>query len=217
MAARGGKGARRVAEGASAEHPPDCSNDKPPTNATPAVPEALRSFPVQEVYAELRSYAQRLLRKERTDHTLQATALVHEAWSRLAQDESGRWREPGEFFAIATRVMEQVLVDHARRHASMKRGAGRTKLGAGLDGRGATLGAGDDGTDYVEMHRALCELERADPRAAALVRLRFFAGLTARQAAEVLGISLPAADGEWRATRAWLSARLRRHLAADIS
>ena len=154
---------------------------------------------------------------KRTDHTLQATALVHEAWSRLAQDESGRWREPGEFFAIATRVMEQVLVDHARRHASMKRGAGRTKLGAGLDGRGATLGAGDDGTDYVEMHRALCELERADPRAAALVRLRFFAGLTARQAAEVLGISLPAADGEWRATRAWLSARLRRHLAADIS
>lgn len=209
----GGKGINVGAEDGTGE----CAGSRGATQAADAASGFLRALPVDEVYAELRSYAQKLLNKERVDHTLQATALVHEAWSRLAHDGSGRWRAPGEFFAIATRVMEQVLVDHARKHQSVKRGSGRKRQGVDLGNHAAAAGTGEGGVDCVAMHAALVELEKADARAAELVRLRFFAGLTSKQAADVLGISLPAAEGEWRATRAWLSARLRRPAAARTS
>lgn len=167
--------------------------------------------PVLRTYQELRSFAAALLRSERPDHSLQATALVHEAWARLAKGDDGEWRDPREFFAIATRVMEQVLVDHARRRASLKRG------GPGNSGRrrsvddAAVVTADDEmepAVDVEQLRGALVELEVCDARAAELVRLRFFCGLRVDQAAAVLSVSVGTAEGDWRIARAWLTKRL---------
>lgn len=162
-------------------------------------------------YRQLRAFAAAMLRNEADGHTLQPTALVHEAWARLARNEQGQWRDAGSFFAIATRAMEQVLVDHARRKASLKRG------GPGAAGRRRPIGeiegligedSGEPAVEVEALSAALSELESYDPRAAELVRLRFFCGMQVEQAAAVLKISGGSAERDWRMARAWLADRL---------
>ncbi len=153
------------------------------------------------VYDELRLLAALRLAQEKPGQTLQATALVHEAYLRLVDTEKARhWDSRGHFFAAAAEAMRRILVDRARHKATTKRGGelrriDLDKVSAIEDGREAELLAVND---------ALTEFERHDPQAAGLVKLRYFAGLTHQEAAEVLGISRRAADRLWALARAWL-------------
>jgi RNA polymerase sigma factor (TIGR02999 family) len=154
---------------------------------------------------ELRGIAARLLRRERADHTLQPTALVNEAWMRLFQgqgidDPQGR----RHFFALAARVMRQVLVDHARRRGRDTRGGGEQPQP--LDEALAVVQV--EGVDVLDLDVALEELAALDERQARVVELRFFGGLEAQEVAEVLEVSLSTVERDWRAARAWLYQRL---------
>jgi RNA polymerase sigma factor (TIGR02999 family) len=157
------------------------------------------------VYDELRILAARKLAREPSGLTLQPTALVHEAYLRLVGGgpPSG-WDGSGHFFAAAAEAMRRILIDRARSKATTKRGGGLRRIdieqaSAADDGREAELLALDD---------ALAELERHDPQAARLVKLRYFAGLSHQQAARALGVSRRAADRLWALARAWLYQRL---------
>ena len=153
------------------------------------------------VYRELRRQAARYLRRERRDHTLPATALVHEAFLRLVGDQAP-WANRGHFFGVAARVMRQVLVDHARRHGAAKRGGGWARVS--LEGQAAARLAPDGKTDLVALDRALEELAALDAGKARVVELRFFGGLSIEETAETLGISTSTVSREWRMARAWL-------------
>jgi RNA polymerase sigma factor (TIGR02999 family) len=153
------------------------------------------------VYQELRRQAARYLRRERRDHTLPATALVHEAYLRLV-GEQAPWADRAHFFGVAARVMRQVLVDHARRHGAAKRGGHWTRLP--LDGMGADPPARERGVDVVVLDQALDELAALDPGKARVVELRFFGGLNIEETAETLGISTSTVTRQWRMARAWL-------------
>ena len=157
------------------------------------------------VYDQLRALAGRHMRGERPDHTLQPTALVNEAWMRLFQgqgidDPQGR----RHFFALAARVMRQVLVDHARRRGRDKRGGGEQPKPL----EGALALAEVEGVDVLDLDTALEELAGLDARQARVVELRFFGGLEAQEVAEVLEVSLSTVERDWRAARAWLYQRL---------
>jgi RNA polymerase sigma factor (TIGR02999 family) len=153
------------------------------------------------VYDELRKLAAQKLGQEKPGQTLQATALVHEAYLRLMESEQpADWDGRGHFFAAAAEAMRRILIDRARHKATAKRGGELRRIdleqvSAIEDGREAELLALDD---------ALSEFERHDPQAARLVKLRYFAGLTHQEAAEALGISRRAADRLWTLARAWL-------------
>jgi RNA polymerase sigma factor (TIGR02999 family) len=152
------------------------------------------------VYEELRKLAAARLVEEKPGQTLQPTALVHEAYVRLVDAGEGRgWDNRGHFFAAAAEAMRRILIDRARQKATVKRGGDRVRIDleqvAVGDGREAELLALDD---------ALTELERHDPQAARLVKLRYFAGLSHQQAAEALGVGRRAADRLWALARAWL-------------
>ncbi len=164
------------------------------------------------IYDELHRIAEWLMAQERRDHTLQATALVHEAYMRLAGGEGPRPSEAerDRFLGLAARVMRNILVDHARGKNRIKRGGGR----GGGDARVA-LGAMDppapEGTptgEILALHEAMEKLERLDPRKARLVELRFFGGLDEAQAARVLGIARSTAAEDWRFARAWLAVEM---------
>jgi len=154
------------------------------------------------VYDELRKLASAKLAAERPGQTLQATALVHEAYLRLVGDQhySGR----GHFFAAAAEAMRRILVDAARRKASAKRGGDRERID--LD-EVMTRAAGNP-DDILAVDEVLEQLAAADPQAAELVKLRFFSGLTGDEAARVLGISPRSADSLWAYARAWMFDRL---------
>ncbi|HEY0780586.1 MAG TPA: sigma-70 family RNA polymerase sigma factor [Gemmatirosa sp.] len=158
------------------------------------------------VYAELRTLAAGHLRHERADHSLQPTALVHEAYLRLFGGARIDWRNRAHFFSMAARVMRQVLVDHARRAQTSKRDGGVAIAlddVVGLaDGHGAPL-------DVLRVHDALEALAVLDARQARVVELRFFVGLTIEETAAVLGISNVTVSREWAMARAWLAAELR--------
>jgi len=157
------------------------------------------------VYDELRKLAAARLAEEKPGQTLQPTALVHEAYVRLVGGEQPRgWDGRGHFFAAAAEAMRRILVDSARRKKADKRGGGRAR--ADLDGE--SLAAADPPFDLLELDDLLDHLARVNPRAAELVKLRFFAGLTGDQAAAALGISPRAADSLWAYARAWLFERL---------
>jgi RNA polymerase sigma factor (TIGR02999 family) len=152
------------------------------------------------VYAELRKLARRHIRKERRNHTLQSTALVHEAYLRLVGQDAAAWQTRTRFFAVAANLMREILVDHARRHKTAKRGGGayRVTLDEGLElPPQANL-------DLVALDEALIGLARIDPAKARLVELRFFGGLTIEESAEVLGLSLATVKRHWSLARAWL-------------
>jgi len=152
------------------------------------------------VYDELRRQARRQLRRERVGHTLQPTALVHEAFLRLAGQSQAQWQNRRQFFAVASRVMRRVLVDQARARAASKRGDGLTRVA--LDDAVAT-GASPD-VDVLALDQALDRLEQLDPRQARVVELRYFGGMSAAEAAEAVGLSLATVNRDWAMARAWL-------------
>ena len=152
------------------------------------------------VYDELRKLAAARMAQESPDQTLQATALVHEAYLRLVDVEQAQhWNSRGHFFAAAAEAMRRILVEQARHKASLKAGAGRRRNLSEAEPAMEVAGL-----DVLALHEALEKLERADPRKAELVKLRFFAGLTNLQAAEVLGVSTSTADNDWAYAKSWL-------------
>lgn len=153
------------------------------------------------VYHELRRVASRRLARERPDHTLQPTALVHEAYLRLAGQSRARWDGRAQFFAIAARLMRRVLVDHARARAATKRGAGRTIVGVDLD---AHVPLSRTRVDVLALDAALERLSREDERLARVVELRHFAGLSVVETARALGSSSATVKRDWSLARAWL-------------
>ena len=157
------------------------------------------------VYEELRKLAAQKLANEKSGATLQATALVHEAYLRLVDvEQAQQWNSRGHFFAAAAEAMRRILVENARRKRSVKHGGQRVRVDLDED-----LVVGDEPRhDLLELDELLDQLAGADPRAAELVKLRFFAGLTGDQAAEVLGISPRSADLLWAYARAWLFEKL---------
>jgi RNA polymerase sigma factor (TIGR02999 family) len=156
------------------------------------------------LYQELRQLAAAKLAKETPGQTLQPTALVHEAYARLAASRDQVWENRGHFFAAAAEAMRRILVDNARRKRSARAGGDCQRLD--LDCVELPSEAADH--DLLDLEEALTELERHDREAATLVKLRFFAGLTHADAAEALGISRGSADRLWKIARAWLQARL---------
>lgn len=160
-----------------------------------------RALPL--VYDDLRRIARQRLRRERADHTLSATALVHEAYVRLLGQRAAEWRSRTHFFALSSQLMRRILVDHARRRAA-RGGAGRLSLTCD-----AALGAEHPrDVDLLALDAALDELARHDARAARLVELRFFGGLSNDEAAQALNVSRATAERDWAFARAWLHARL---------
>jgi RNA polymerase sigma factor (TIGR02999 family) len=159
------------------------------------------------VYQQLRQLAQVRLSQERPDHTLQATALVNEAYVRLAGDGSGpaKFANQAHFYTAAAEAMRRILVEHARARASLKRGGGRRKLNISsvLD-----LAEIPDSDDVLALDEALSRLEGETPEAAAVVRLRFFAGLSVVETATTLGVAARTVDRDWAYARAWLYQQL---------
>ena len=153
------------------------------------------------VYDELRRLAAAYFREERANHTLEPTALVHEAYVKLVDQTSIKWRSRGQFYVVAAKAMRNILVDHARGRNRQKRGGGWDRIG--LEVAGAETPE-ESRIDLVALDEALGRLSEVDERKARLVELRFFAGLTSEQAADILGISRTTAAMEWRMTRAWL-------------
>lgn len=158
------------------------------------------------VYGELRALAGSYFRRQRSDHTLQPTALVHEAFVRLVDQTGVHWKDRAHFFAIAATAMRQILTDHARRRAALKRGGDRAKVS--LDGAAAPTP--DEEVDLVALDEVLTRLMTLDPRKHRVVELRFFGGLSVDEVAEVLGVSKTTVESDWRAARAWMSAELSR-------
>ena len=156
------------------------------------------------VYDELRRIAYGYLRQEREGHTLQPTALVHEAYLRLVDDQQVHWRSRAHFYGVAAKVMRRVLVDHARTHAAAKRGAGVEALPLEAMGEIAVPG----GVDYVALDGALQSLAQIAPRQSEVVELRFFGGLTAQEVAEALQVSERTVMGDWKFARSWLKREL---------
>ena len=151
------------------------------------------------VYDELHRLARHYLRGERTGHSLQATALVNEAYMRLVDYKRMRWENRAHFFAVSAQLMRRILVDHARRH-NLKRGAGLQYVS--LDDT-AVIGA-DRGEDLVALDDAMQALARMDPRKAQVVEMRFFGGLSVEETAEVLKVSAVTVMRDWSTARAWL-------------
>ncbi len=161
-----------------------------------------RLMPV--VYRELYRLGQRSMRRERRDHTLQATALIHEAYLQLIQQRRVVWQDRSHFFAVAATMMRRILLHHAERKHSAKRGGPQPLLQ--LD-EAAILGH-EPSVDLLALDQAIETLQQLDPRSGRVVELKFFAGLTAKEIAEVLKISEATVKREWRMARAWLQHHL---------
>ncbi|MCA9039676.1 MAG: sigma-70 family RNA polymerase sigma factor [Planctomycetaceae bacterium] len=156
------------------------------------------------VYDELRHLAAYFLKSERLGHTLQPTALVHEAYLKLVNQEKGEWDGRTHFLAIAARQMRRILVDYARAKASVKRGGNLERIP--LDS--AIVFSHERPEDIMTLEETLQKLEKLDPQQAELVELRFYGGLTVEQAARHLGISKRTAELEWKMIRAWFRKEL---------
>ncbi len=152
------------------------------------------------VYDELRRIARRYLAKERTGHTLQTTALVNEAYLKIAKQQAVQWKDRVHFFALASQAMRLLLVDHARRRGRVKRGGGPGCLSLDED----ALANSDKGVDVLALHDALDRLAAIDPRKSQLVELRYFGGLNVEEIAEALGIAPITVKREWAKAKAWL-------------
>ena len=152
------------------------------------------------VYGELKNMAAKYLRRERADHTLQPTALVHEAYLKLIDQTRVNWQNRAHFFAVSAQLMRRILVDHARQHKAEKRFGGLEKLqlDESID-KAIELGG-----EIIALDDALRSLAKADEQMARLVELRYFGGLTFEEAAEVLGVSLITVKRHWKLARAWL-------------
>lgn len=161
-----------------------------------------RVLPV--MYDELRALAGAYFRGERRDHTLQATALVHEAWLRVVEMGGVEFKNRAHFVGLLATVMRRVLVDHARVHNAAKRGGGAWKVTLGE----ADVAREEDASALLDLDRALADLERKDAAKARIIELRFFGGLSVAETAEVTGVSEATVTRQWRRARAWLYRRL---------
>jgi RNA polymerase sigma factor (TIGR02999 family) len=159
------------------------------------------------VYEELHRLARRYMRGERSGHSLQATALVNEAYLRLADYTRMQWQDRAHFFAVSAQVMRRILVDHARRH-NVKRGRGAQHVS--LEDVAVVAPGEDVEMDLVALDEALTGLTRIDPRKAQIVEMRFFGGLTVEEIGEVLKVSTGTIKRDWRAAKAWLYHELTR-------
>ncbi len=170
------------------------------------------------VYDELRSMAARHLRQERASHTLQSTALVHEVFVRLVDQTRVTWLNRSQFLSVASQLMRRILVDHARRHLSQKRGGDQQRMPMDSLAAGGDAGSQaqapcstmtvESAADLAAVDRALSRLEQLDPRQGQLVELRFFGGLSIEDAAGVLEVSPATVKREWTLARAWLQREL---------
>ena len=174
--------------------PPPLPND----SNTPSRNEEL----LAEVYDQLRALAEGYLRRERADHTLQPTALVHEAFLRLAEQDPRKWNDGEHFMALAAQVMRRVLVDHARRHRSAKRGGDHRRVTL------SDVGTDSSEIDLLALDDALSELATLNPRQARVVELRFFAGLSLDEVARYVGVARSTIGADWQMARAWLNNKL---------
>jgi len=177
----------------------------------PARPKAGQSKPSSDpsqlfpqVYEQLHSLAEGYMRRERIDHTLRPTALINEAYLRLAKESATPWRDQTHFVAVAARVMRRVLVDHAKGHRRKKRSGGHKRVPL----HDTIILARDHPVDFLALDEALTELATLDSEHARIIELRFFGGLTGEETAEALEISLSSVNRGWRAARAWLFHKL---------
>jgi RNA polymerase sigma factor (TIGR02999 family) len=152
------------------------------------------------VYAELRRLAASYLRRERHGHTLQPTALVHEAYVRLIDQRQIDWTNRAQFIGLAAVMMRRILVNHARDRVADKRGGGAEHVPLTLAGEG--IGAAE--VNLLDLHEALNDLTESDPRKGRIVELKFFGGLTTQEIADTLGISAATVERDWKFARAWL-------------
>ena len=152
------------------------------------------------VYDELRRLARSYLQRERPDHTLQATGLVHEAYLRLVDQKTTTWQTRAHFVGVAAQLMRRILVDHARRHRTDKRGGDWTKV----EFNEALAPSATRTLDIIALDDALNDLAQLNPQHSQIVELRFFGGMTTEEVAEVLDVSPRTVQREWRMARAWL-------------
>ena len=157
------------------------------------------------VYRELRRLARHYLRNERPDHTLQATALVHEAFLRLIDQKNIQWRDRAHFIGISAHLMREILVNHAIHHKRLKRGGGQYKVS--VEEAGPWFNQPE--VDLMLLNDALTELASIDPRQSEIVELRFFGGLSVEETAEALKLSTATVKREWRLAKAWLHSRIK--------
>lgn len=167
--------------------------------------ESARERLMPAVYDELRRLARHHMRAERADHTLQTTALVHEVYLRLVGQRSADWKTRAQFFAVAATMMRRILVDHARRRAYAKRGGGMIRCA--IDD--AVAAAESRSSEIIAVDEALDQFSVIDERAARIVELRYFGGLTVEQVASVLELSVATVKRDWAAAKAWLARELR--------
>jgi RNA polymerase sigma-70 factor (ECF subfamily) len=158
------------------------------------------------VYEELRRLAVRRLRHERPNHTLQTTALVHEAYMKLAGQENARWQNRAQFYGVASQMMRRVLVDYARGQQRIRRGGKQERIS--LDD--ALLVSRDRTEELLAVHEALSELEKRDPRQARIVEVRYFGGLTVEETAELMGVSAKTVIRDLNMAKAWLYGELKK-------
>ena len=159
---------------------------------------------VVSLYSELRSLASGYLRRERSDHTLQTTALVHEAYLRLADQRKVRWKNREQFLGVAAQLMRRILVDYSRSRDAKKRGKGFERVFL-EEAAGVSKGKA---ADVIALDEALTRLAEFDPQQAQLVELRFFGGLSGEEAAGVLGVSRTTVKRNWNLSKAWLAREL---------
>jgi RNA polymerase sigma-70 factor, ECF subfamily len=158
------------------------------------------------VYDELKRLARSYMRRERPDHTLQTTALVHEAYLKLIQQRSLDWQSRTRFFGIAAHIMRRILVDHARGHLREKRGGRQRSVSIDQ----ALVFAPEQSQELIRLDQALGRLTKLDPRQGKIVELRFFSGLTVEQTADLLGISPKTVKRDWSIAKAWLHGEMKR-------
>ncbi len=197
-----------VAAENSSNNPPDerSAAGTPGSDAGPAQREL--SVLTASVYHEMRAIAARQMARERRGHTLQATALVHEAYQRLIGRDDLDPVDRYNFFAAAADAMRKILIDSARRRGAVKRGGDWRRCTLG----GAYLADDDDAPDFVALDEAFLRLQQSDPRAAEIVRLRFYAGLEIEEVAKVLEVSPRTIKRDWTYARAWLLEDLQRRM-----
>ena len=195
---------------------PDADPDPPPPDVTPLLlawgngDESAGEQLLPAVYAELHRQAARAMRREANGHTLQATALVHEAYLRLVDQRRIVWRNRAQFFGVAAQTMRRILVDHARKQHADKRGGGMQQITLSDANQPAVADPGNS-VDILALHDALDRLAALDPEQARLVELRYFGGLNIEETADALGVSPATVKREWAVARAWL----RRELSAS--
>jgi RNA polymerase sigma factor (TIGR02999 family) len=165
------------------------------------------------VYAELRRLAGSYMRRERSDHTLQATALVHEAYLKLVEQRSVNWQSRAHFFGVAAQLMRRILIDHARGHTRQKRGGDDQKVS--LDE--ALIFSEQQADELLAVDDSLNQLAKIDPRQAKVVEMRFFGGLSIEEAAEALQVSPKTVKRDWSVAKAWLYADLKERYGIDAA